>query len=73
MDHGARLVELADTYRRAEEALARARLALAEGMRTASAAGARQGEILQATDHVWTREYVRRVLKGEVAMPSTSD
>lgn len=66
MDHAAHLAELAAAYRAADEARERARLALAEGMRGASAAGARQGEILEATGHVWTREYVRRVLKGDV-------
>jgi hypothetical protein len=56
------LVEAAEQYLHATEDLERARERLKTAIRQAYVAGARQSEILRATRHVWTREYVRKVL-----------
>jgi hypothetical protein len=56
-DHELLLAEAAAEYRR----FADARKKLTEAVRAAHADGVRQVDILRATDHVWTREQVRRV------------
>ncbi|GIH07447.1 hypothetical protein Rhe02_55140 [Rhizocola hellebori] len=60
-DHEEALAQAAADYRRFLDA----RQKLGDAIRAADAAGMRQVDILKATDHVWTREQVRRVcLKG---------
>lgn len=54
--------ELADEYRRATEAQKAASDRLGDAMRRAFAADEKQSEILKATGHVWSREYLRIVL-----------
>lgn len=61
-DHAEKLSKLAADYRRAVKALDDARQALAKGVRDADRDEVRQGDILKATNHVWTREQVRRVV-----------
>ena len=56
-DHAKALAAAADEYRR----LLTAREKLIEAIRAAQADGMRQVDILEATDHVWTREQVRRL------------
>jgi hypothetical protein len=58
-----RLALLADEYRQAKEALDKARGALVAEIRAAAtAAGMKQADIIRATDHVWTREQVRKIV-----------
>ena len=61
------LAELTERYRTATEAQAEARDALADGIRAAFAVGKRQADIVREIDHVWTREYVAKVLKKQPA------
>jgi len=37
-----------------------------KGIRDERAAGTRQADIVRRIDHVWTVEYVRKILKGLV-------
>lgn len=60
-----RLARAAESYRRAQADLDEARAELANEIRAAYHSGRRQADILRATGHVWTREYVRRVLDQE--------
>lgn len=62
VDHPKTLAKLADEYRRATKAMEKARQALVDGVRAADQDGIRQVDIIKATDHVWTREQVRRVV-----------
>ena len=56
-DHVTALAAAADEYRR----FLAARQRLIDTIRAAQADGIRQVDILEATDHVWTREQVRRL------------
>lgn len=60
-DHAKALAQAAADYR---ELLA-ARQRLIEAIRVADADGVRQVDILKATNHVWTREQVRRICLGK--------
>ena len=60
--HERALAEAAEQYERAQEAAKQASHNLAEAMRAAYADGEKQSEILHATKHVWSREYLRIVL-----------
>ncbi|MTD55729.1 hypothetical protein [Amycolatopsis pithecellobii] len=60
------LTQLVDHYRRAQNDLEDARLALIDGIRTEYAAGMRQADIVRGIDHVWSDEYVRKIVKGLV-------
>lgn len=64
-DYRERLAQAARRYRKAQAALEHSRDDLAELVREASHDGVRQADILRATDHVWTREHVRRILDQE--------
>lgn len=66
-DYPTELAAAARRYRKAQAALQQARDELAQLVRDASEAGVRQADILRATDHVWAREHVRRVLDQEPA------
>lgn len=63
-DREQRLAAAAARYRE----LQAARDELIEAIRDADSSGMRQVDILKATDHVWTREQVRRIClpKGEL-------
>lgn len=50
------------TYKRAQERSDDARTQLADAVRTAYAAGMRKADIIRAIDHVWSREWLDRVL-----------
>lgn len=60
------LADLTARYRQAQEALEAARTALMAGIRAEYEAGKRQADIVRAIDHVWTPEYVRKIVKGRV-------
>ncbi len=60
------LADLTARYRQAQEDLEAARKALMDGIRAEYAGGARQADIVRAIDHVWTPEYVRKIVKGRV-------
>jgi hypothetical protein len=60
-DHEKALATAANAYRRANAQADRARKALTDAIRAADADQMRQVDILRATDHVWTREQVRRI------------
>jgi hypothetical protein len=60
------LADLTARYRRAQSELEEARQALMKGIRDERAAGTRQADIVRRIDHVWTVEYVRKILKGLV-------
>ena len=60
------LAELTERYRKASEDLEDARKALIEGIRAEYAAGTRQADIVRSIDHVWTPEYVRKIVKERV-------
>lgn len=66
-DYPDQLAAAARRYRKAQAALSQSRDELAQLARDASAAGMRQADILRATDHVWAREHLRRVLDQEPA------
>jgi len=61
-DHERALAEAADAYKKAQEAAKAASNRLADAMRAAYADGEKQSEILHASKHVWSREYLRVVL-----------
>lgn len=61
-DHERELAEAADQYLRATDDLEKARLRLKKAMRDAYADNEQQAAIIRAAKHVWTREYVRKVL-----------
>lgn len=65
MDHEKLLADAAKTYRRRLTEMETARDALAARVRAAAADGLRQVEIVRATGHVWTREYVRQITRQE--------
>ena len=56
------LAQLAETYQDLLAAVDQARIALADGIRRASAQGRRQVEIAKVTGY--TREQVRRIVAG---------
>lgn len=56
------LNQAADDYRRAAEQLRRARRKLIAEIRAAHAAGERQVDIVRDIHHIWTREYIRRLV-----------
>lgn len=60
-----RLGNAADSYRDAKDKLANARLSLSREVRDAAKDGMRQVDILKATDNVWTREQVRKVVAAD--------
>jgi hypothetical protein len=60
-----RLAQTADNYRNAKGKLNDARKDLSKEVRGAAKEGMRQVDILQATDHVWTREQVRKIVASE--------
>ena len=66
-DRSKRLGDAADNYRGAKNKLADAREELAAEVKAAAKDGMRQVDILRATDNVWTREQVRKVVGGEQA------
>jgi hypothetical protein len=59
----ARLSRDAAAYREASARLDVARDRLVEAIHLAAKVGVGQAEILRATDHVWTREYLRQLAK----------
>jgi len=59
-DHQRALAKAAADYRR----LQAAREKLIDTIRAAAADGVRQVDILRATEHIWTREQVRRITVG---------
>jgi hypothetical protein len=61
----ARLSRDAAAYREASARLDAARARLVEAVHLATKVGVGQGEILRATDHVWTREHLRQLAKVE--------
>jgi hypothetical protein len=61
-EHERELDEAAQQYLRATEDLERARERLKTAIQRAYSAGMRQSEILRATRHIWSREYIRKVL-----------
>jgi hypothetical protein len=61
----ARLGRDAAAYRKAIGNLDAARARLVEAVHLAAKVGVGQGEILRATDHVWTREHLRQLAKVE--------
>jgi hypothetical protein len=61
----ARLGRDAAAYRKAITNLDAARTRLVEAVHLATKVGVGQGEILRATDHVWTREHLRQLAKVE--------
>lgn len=63
-NHEQRLAELADAYRKAQTDLDDARDALTHEMKAAKGDGMRQADIIRATGHLWTREYLRKILKS---------
>lgn len=63
-DHEKKLGQLADRYRAATRDLENARDALVEEIRAAMVDGMKQADVLRATDHVWTREMIRRVTRS---------
>jgi hypothetical protein len=67
---GPSLAELTEKYRHADAELKAARDSLAAGIRAEYAAGMRQADIVRAIDHVWTGEYVRKLIKNAPKQPS---
>jgi hypothetical protein len=61
----ARLGRDATAYRKAINNLDTARTRLVEAIHLATKVGVGQGEILRATDHVWSREHLRQLAKIE--------
>jgi len=59
------LDQAAADYEAAAQALAAARKRLIEQMRAARNEKARPSDIVRAARHVWTREYVRRLLADD--------
>lgn len=74
VDHGAELREAAKKYRRARKRadaiLVPARTQLADSVRAAYVDGMRKSDILRATDHVWSRQWlddtVRDLQRGQL-------
>lgn len=65
------LTKAAKTYRRTEKAHEEARQALKAAAVAAVKAGVKQSEVVRTTG--WTREYLRRLRKGDGAGPSADD
>lgn len=67
-DHGSELRDAAKKYRRARERadqiVVPARTQLVESIRAAYSDGMRKSEILQAIDHVWSRQWVDETVRG---------
>lgn len=65
--HADDLRQAAEAYRRAHERAADliepAREQLAEAIRKAYAAGMRKSDILRATDHVWSRQWIDETVR----------
>lgn len=61
-EHERALAEAAAEYQRATEAQKQASVKLGDAMRAAYADGGQQSAILRASNHVWTREYLRIIL-----------
>jgi hypothetical protein len=59
------LERAADEYVQATEQLKDAREKLITEIRSAHASGVRPADILRAVKHVWTREYLRKLLGGK--------
>lgn len=63
------LEKLAAEYRAATDKLARVRDELADTVRAEFVAGKKQAEIVREIDHVWTREYVSKLIKNPPEQP----
>ena len=61
-DHVAELAKSARNYREVRVRSAAVKIELAEAVRTAYAHGMRKADILRAIDHVWSREWLDRIL-----------
>lgn len=72
-DHEARLADAAADYRDAAAELDTARLKLAQRINAAAEDGVRQVDILRAIDHVWSREYLRKLYRGEAGYVPAGD
>lgn len=59
------LTEQANAYREASAALEAARDTLAQRALAAMADGIGQADVLRATDHVWSREYLRQLARND--------
>jgi allophanate hydrolase subunit 1 len=67
MDMTKSLGQLTAEYRDATDKLADVRDHLAAAVRAEFAAGKRQADIVREIDHVWTREYVAKLIKNPPA------
>jgi hypothetical protein len=67
--HEKELGEVADAYRqakaRADQIMSEPRQRLAEAVRAAYGDNVRKSEILKATDHVWSRQWIDQTVKPE--------